>query len=453
MVRRLSKKVKELLEKAKESCILAVDIYNKPKTSFRSGAYIVLMTIAWTALFHAIFERDRIKYYYRQKNSIRYVKIDGDRKTWELDKCVKEYFKKPKKEYIPIKENINFFVPLRNKIEHRFMPELDSEIFGECQSLLNNFEFILIEEFGADHNINESLVYSLQFAKARPKVKETTPSKDFSLIKGQIMEYRNRLPDEVFADPRFSFKAALIQVNNPNRADCAIKFINIDNLKPEQKEQLENVIGIIKERVTPVSNLGLFRAGDVAKKVQKELASFYGVKIRFNAAYHHNKCCLEYKVRPKKGSINKIRTKKDFCVYDEAFDDYVYSPKWVEYLIRKLSDKDEFLRLFPHHKKQILGLFSSTETSKIVRRELTQFYGPKIKFSNNHNLTCSRHYGVRPLQGQSKDETDEKYCIYESNSQYLYTQDWIDFLVDKLSSKSEFLMIFPGQRDLIKEES
>ena len=48
-------KAKNLLEKAKESCLLAVDIYNKPKTSFKSDAYIILMNIAWTSLFHTIF--------------------------------------------------------------------------------------------------------------------------------------------------------------------------------------------------------------------------------------------------------------------------------------------------------------------------------------------------------------------------------------------------------------
>ena len=99
------------------------------------------MTIAWTSLFHAIFERKKIKYYHKKKNSNRYVKIDGEYKTWELADCLKVYFKENKKEDLPILKNIEFFIPLRNKIEHRFMPELDPEIFGECQALLHNFEY------------------------------------------------------------------------------------------------------------------------------------------------------------------------------------------------------------------------------------------------------------------------------------------------------------------------
>jgi type I restriction enzyme, R subunit len=40
MSKRLPIKVSNLLEKAKESALLAVDIYNKPKTSFRAGGFM-----------------------------------------------------------------------------------------------------------------------------------------------------------------------------------------------------------------------------------------------------------------------------------------------------------------------------------------------------------------------------------------------------------------------------
>ena len=47
--------VKMHLEKARDSALLAVEVYNKPAVSFKSAAYISLMYIAWTALFHSIF--------------------------------------------------------------------------------------------------------------------------------------------------------------------------------------------------------------------------------------------------------------------------------------------------------------------------------------------------------------------------------------------------------------
>jgi hypothetical protein len=54
-MRGLPIKVKEHIEKARDSAILAVEIYNKPAVKFKSGGYISLMVIAWSSLFHAVF--------------------------------------------------------------------------------------------------------------------------------------------------------------------------------------------------------------------------------------------------------------------------------------------------------------------------------------------------------------------------------------------------------------
>jgi hypothetical protein len=54
-MRGLSRQVKAALEKARDSALLAVEVYNKPAVKFKSGGYITLMVIAWTSLFHAVF--------------------------------------------------------------------------------------------------------------------------------------------------------------------------------------------------------------------------------------------------------------------------------------------------------------------------------------------------------------------------------------------------------------
>ena len=46
MSKRLPFEVKQMLSKARESALLAVEVYNKPATKFKSGGYVVLMTIA-----------------------------------------------------------------------------------------------------------------------------------------------------------------------------------------------------------------------------------------------------------------------------------------------------------------------------------------------------------------------------------------------------------------------
>lgn len=142
-MRGLPNDVKAALAKAKESALLAVETYNRPGISFRSGGYIILMVVAWTSLFHAIFLKNNVKPFHvevKKERYVRYVKIDGDNKAWELAECVKQFYKDQNP---PVRKNLEFFVGLRNKIEHRSMPQLDDQLFGECQALLLNFEALI----------------------------------------------------------------------------------------------------------------------------------------------------------------------------------------------------------------------------------------------------------------------------------------------------------------------
>ena len=123
------------------------------------------MIMAWTRLFQAHFNHTiGDTYFYKEKNG-RYKIIDGDKKAWELKTCIKEYNSLNES----IKVNLEFFIKLRNKIEHRTIDkdEIGVMIFGECQALLYNFENELVKLFGSEYAINESLAYSLQFSKIR----------------------------------------------------------------------------------------------------------------------------------------------------------------------------------------------------------------------------------------------------------------------------------------------
>src|ERR1700726_855571 len=106
-MRRLPRQVKASLEKACDSAVLAVEVYNKPAVKFKSGGYIALMVIAWTSLFHAIFFRRKAKPFYRRQNG-RFAKIGGDYKHWELDECVRQYFKTATSD--PVRKNLEFFI-------------------------------------------------------------------------------------------------------------------------------------------------------------------------------------------------------------------------------------------------------------------------------------------------------------------------------------------------------
>lgn len=341
---RIKGDIKNLLNKSKDSALLAVEIYNKPRAAFRSYGYIVLMQIAWTSLLHAIFEKQNIKYFYK-KNKVRYERISGDKKSWDLAKCVKEYYKN---EDAPERKNLEFFIEIRNKIEHRFLPEIDEDIFGECQAMLINYETVLTKEFGDNESINENLVFSLQFSKILHKTqKDIAKNKrtiEYKNLSSFISRYRGGLKKETLSSLNYNFRVYLIPkiANHKNSSDFALEFIKFNPDNPQEVEKFSHLIAAVKETQIPMNGL---IAGKVAKRVYEALKDGMPVGWKFNASSHHVRCWKYYKVRPVTGSQNPEKTISKYCFYDPTFSQYGYTNEWVSFLIKKLSDPSEYIKV------------------------------------------------------------------------------------------------------------
>lgn len=349
MPKGLPKVVAIHLEKAKESAVAAVDCYNRCGTRFRSGSYIVLMGIAWTSLFHAIFFKRKVKPFYREaEGSKRFKKIDGDYKAWELTTCIDKYFPGQTN---PITENLRFLIGLRNKIEHRSMPELDNQIFGECQASLFNFEEILFKEFGTKHCLSECLSLAIQFSRLRSDHQGKAISELHKPLRADIKHYletfRSSLTPEITADQQFSFKVFLIPkvANSLGQAEVAVEFIKFDPAKPEEMAQYEKLAAIIKPSTSHVVNAGRLKAGDVCRRVEPVVKAACGRNRHFNASYHHALACEFYKIRPKKGNAHPERTNVEMCQYDAAHKDYVFTEKWVTFLTEEMKKPGQYQKL------------------------------------------------------------------------------------------------------------
>jgi hypothetical protein len=343
-MRGLPRKAKGALEKARDSALLAVEVYNKPAVKFKSGGYITLMVIAWTALFHAIFFKKKHKPF--RKEHGRFLKIENDFKYWELAECLSQYFKTDTGN--PVRKNLEFFIPLRNRIEHRSMPELDASIFGECQAMLLNFDEMLEKEFGAKYCLRECLSFSLQlFPSSESLVAAVMHHPDTKPVVEFIQQYRSTISPDITASGKYSFKAFLIQVAN-HKTDSAlpIQFVHYDKLSEEDKEHVSQFGAMVKFKEVPVSNLDTIRAGDFVKKVQAALGNPKvergGKQVdKFNLATHA-RCWKRYKARPPSGDSTPQETNWKFCVYDKRHNDYGYTQAWVGFLIEKLENTAEF---------------------------------------------------------------------------------------------------------------
>lgn len=328
-------KTKTILESSIDCALLAVEIYNKPRASFRVENFITNMIMAWTKLFQAYFHHSiGDKFYYKNRNG-RYDLIEGEKKSWELKTCISKYGKLTPAE----KTNLEFFIKLRNKIEHRHIEkdEIGIIIFGECQALLYNYENKLIEFFGEEYALNESLSFALQFSRLRTKSQLNSSknllSKEVKELKEFIEKFKENLRDDIFNSQEYSIKLIQVpKISNTNRNDLAIEFVNWNNLSEEDKENYEKITAIIKDKVIhkEVVNPGKLKPGDVVKLVNKNIPS--NKKIN-----HFDHKCLYYifSIRPTANDeINSdpFECNTKYCHYDEVHDDYVFQEEWVNFI-------------------------------------------------------------------------------------------------------------------------
>ena len=254
MVKKHNRKVgsikNELLQKAKEAMLSAVQIYNNPIIQFKSETYIVLSIIAWTYLLHAYYKKEKIDYAYFKKTSGGRKIYDktkhGAIKHWELERCLNEE-KCPLQD--DVKQNLKFLIGIRHEIEHQMTSKIDDAISGKFQACCINFDRFARNEFGAKYGVRDYLSVSLQFSSlSEPQIKQLQEMTDLPKnIQSYIKKFDDELPDSIYESPNYAYRVFFVEktVNHKGQADKVIVFIPPDS--PEA-EGLNKTPYVIKEK-------------------------------------------------------------------------------------------------------------------------------------------------------------------------------------------------------------
>lgn len=328
--------IEALVRKARESALLALQVYNAPLTVFRTEGFSVLMVIAWTSLFHAIFEKLKRHYFYMEPDGVTPKLIDGDKKAWELGACMNEFWEGSDH---AVRRNLDFFIRFRNRVEHRYVPAIDPHVAGECQALILNFDELLVTEFGSYFAIRESLAVPLQTSSVRTSMQAEALRKlqaqHFDEVREFVDAYRKDLPSSLYEDPRFAFRVFLVPKvgNHESSSDLAFEFVKYDASRPEEMEQLRKVVALVREKQVNVANAETLSA----TLVVTEVAARIGREFR---QHEHTLAWKRYKVRASGFVPTACDTK--FCVPDPLHKDYSYTRQWVELLVSKLTDPREY---------------------------------------------------------------------------------------------------------------
>lgn len=331
----ISPDARGFLEKSHQAALLAVEIYNKPLIAYKSEGFIVMMMIAWTSLFHAIFVSNG--------ESIKY----DDDNYFDLRKCIKKYIGSLKSE---IEANLSLLIEIRDQITHRENPLIDEKLFGYCQACLNNYQMVLQEQFGESYNLPNTLAYSLQFSKKYlpdqlEALKDYKNKYNYKIL-DFIKEYENRLfkndPD-IFKSQSYCYRIYILpKLVKEKSAEAAVEFINYDTLDSDATENIDKAILMIKEN--RVSG-NYFKASEVCKIVREKLKHIKGDNWKFTASSHHSKAAKYFKIREGYKTDHPEKTKKEYCLYDPIFEQYIYTKHWIDFLVKQLKDDNIYLKI------------------------------------------------------------------------------------------------------------
>ncbi len=227
---KISGKAKLLLDKSRESALLAIEIFNKPSLTFKTEAFITLMINAWTKLLLSYLVYKGKDYQYKPKKDN--VKLGN---TYDLSKSIKEVEKLISFEK-GVKENLQICKDYRDLVEHDvFRYDLPyNDLVEFFQALILNYEEFISNHFGDEFNINTSLAIALQLTKVNnvQRVHLHKQYKEFIKMEGlnKVLKQLDNIDDETSNSERFRVKLVpkSIEISNTNRCDTQVQFESSD---------------------------------------------------------------------------------------------------------------------------------------------------------------------------------------------------------------------------------
>lgn len=329
------------LNEAKRLAIKAIDEYNCSTGHY--GDFIATMVRAWLYLFQAKFQRDKIDYRYKDHDG-NPILVDGEPKLWDVQRSAKERFPASND---PVRLNLELFIALRNKVEHRYEHALKAAAGGRAHAFVINFEQELAAKFGAGHSLADQLRFPL-FVESITAPQRKDTAKAASAVRAAqtvLAQFDAGLDSEVLDDQRYDFRLRLVPMLGPkSEADAAIEFVKLDELTDDQRKVMieagRSGTVITKVKKVPVSSAGCMLPTRVVSEIQKRVPFDFNVGL-------HTRLWEHFKLRPATWvPPDGGETVPEFCIPDEPTRQYVYTPAWIDRIVKEIGTPEKFEAFF-----------------------------------------------------------------------------------------------------------
>jgi hypothetical protein len=256
----------ELVKKAREAMLTAVQIYNNPQIDFKSELFIVTTVVAWTYLMHAHYRKAKVEYRQVDPNAkgkrkkFLYTKY-GAVRHWSLEECLAHKACPLDKAIV---RNLMFLIGIRHEIEHQMTTRIDDQLSAKFMAAALNFNATIKKLFDKKYSLETEQAFSIQFSAIDETTAKTLMAEaDLPQnIKSFVVQFETGLSQEDYDDPRFSYRIAIINKlgNNKNTADKVVQMVPAGS---DVSNTLNQVILKATERTK-------FRPGTIVKQMKAE---------------------------------------------------------------------------------------------------------------------------------------------------------------------------------------
>jgi len=314
------------LSHARDACLAALRVWNDPTARFRTSAFALLIVTAWNGLAISILQRGHVEWRKvdEQGAPVLHEGVAQSRDTKDLVVLAFPGQDAPRR---ALRENIGFWIDLRNCVAHRHLPGLDLVVIPQAQSCLINLEGVLIDTFGEEYSIADALTVPLQLSGFRDPGILSSRKTLQNRLPLEVQALLNRvdgLDPAVASDPAYQMRVAFLPVvpASGRGADAVAYFLKPGEVPSELEESLERYVILPK-----IWKGGTwFRAGEVASEVQRRTG------FKFVAAPHHSNAAERLGVKPPKGEPPRT-CDIAYAEYVSSFKQYQYTQAWIDRLV------------------------------------------------------------------------------------------------------------------------
>jgi hypothetical protein len=323
-----------MLQESQRHALKAVDEWNCSNGNY--GEFLIHMHKAWHYLLHAEFHKAKIGYHYRDPKSGRHVLVDREPKARDLEWCLKQRYPSGAD---PVRLNVELFVALRNKVEHRYEHNLKIATGGKALALVVNYEHEMISCFGSAFSLADRLRFPISVQALTATGQEqllAAATKVSKRARDLVARFEADIAPTVLDDLRYDYRIRLVPIaGSKTDADLAINFVRLNELTDDERRVMVEArrVGtvIVRNKHVEVADKDKLLPGQVAHLVEDQLP------FEFNVYREHLEMWRRLRVRPALGAVDPYGTDARYCVYNKTFKAYAYTPAWVKRIVDEIG--------------------------------------------------------------------------------------------------------------------